>query len=127
MVHQRTEEQAGRLAVSTLAPAVLTIVMTGAGIVSPAGASILATGTGSAVAVPARSSDSGNGNGTVNEHSGNGRHNRNSFSINSPEINHGIQHITNTNVSGSTDTQAAFCKRRLRHCRISQRLVVFDP
>ena len=53
---------------------------------------------------------------------GNGRHNRNSVSINSPEfINRGIQHVTNTNVGGGNNTQASFCQKRFRHCRISQR------
>jgi hypothetical protein len=61
---------------------------------------------------------SGNGN-------GNGRNNRNSITVNSPEFNHGIQHITNTNASGFAANQAAFCKRKFRHCRINQRLNVF--
>ena len=60
----------------------------------------------------------GNGN-------GNGRHNKNSISVNSPQFNHGIQHITNTNASGFAANQAAFCKRKFRHCRINQRLNVF--
>jgi hypothetical protein len=63
---------------------------------------------------------SGNGN-------GNGRHNRNSISVNSPEFNHGIQHITNTNASGIAANQAAFCRKKFRHCRINQHLNVFDP
>ncbi|GAB2849996.1 hypothetical protein GCM10027176_61410 [Actinoallomurus bryophytorum] len=58
---------------------------------------------------------------------GNGRNNRNSITVNSPEYNHGIQHITNTNASGITNTQASFCKKKFRHCRISQRLNVFGP
>jgi hypothetical protein len=58
---------------------------------------------------------------------GNGRYNKNSVSVNSPTYSRGIQHITNTNVSGSTNTQAAFCKKKFRHCRINQRLNVFDP
>ena len=56
---------------------------------------------------------------------GNGRHNRNSVSVNGPTFNHGIQHVTNTNVSGNTVTQAGFCKGRFRHCRISQRSRAF--
>ncbi|MGH3374164.1 MAG: hypothetical protein ACRDP6_05455 [Actinoallomurus sp.] len=52
---------------------------------------------------------------------GNGRHNRNSVNVHSPEYNRGIQHITNTNVGGMNNTQASFCKWRFRHCRISQR------
>lgn len=66
----------------------------------------------------------GNGNGNGN---GNGRHNKNSLSINSPQFNRGIQHITNTNASGFAANQAAFCKRKFRHCRINQRLNIFDP
>jgi hypothetical protein len=52
---------------------------------------------------------------------GNGRHNRNSVTISSPEFNHGIQHITNTNVGGGNNTESSFCQKRFRHCRISQR------
>ena len=52
---------------------------------------------------------------------GNGRHNRNSVTISSPEYNHGIQHVTNTNVGGGNNTQASFCHKRFRHCWISQR------
>jgi hypothetical protein len=52
---------------------------------------------------------------------GNGRHNKNSVTINSPEFNHGIQHITNTNVGGGNNTEASFCQKKFRHCRISQR------
>jgi hypothetical protein len=63
---------------------------------------------------------SGGGGGGGNS-TGNGRHNRNSISINSPEFNRGIQHITNTNVGGGNNTQASFCQKRFRHCRISQR------
>lgn len=58
---------------------------------------------------------------------GNGRHNRNSVSVNSPTINHGIQHVTNTNIGGIANTQASFCKWKFRHCRISQRQKVFTP
>jgi hypothetical protein len=56
---------------------------------------------------------------------GNGRYNRNSITASSPTINHGIQHFNNTNIGGNTNTQAAFCKWRFRHCRIVQRLNVF--
>lgn len=62
----------------------------------------------------------GDGNGN-----GNGRYNRNSITASSPTINHGIQHFNNTNIGGNTNTQAAFCKWRFRHCRIAQRLNVF--
>ena len=66
----------------------------------------------------------GNGHGNGN---GNGKYNRNSISVNSPEDNHGIQHITNTNAGGIAANQASFCKRKFRHCRINQRLNVFGP
>jgi hypothetical protein len=60
-------------------------------------------------------------------HVGNGKHNKNSITNNSPTFNHGIQHISNSVAAGSANAQAAFCKRKLRHCRISQRMTVFDP
>ena len=63
----------------------------------------------------------GGGNGN-----GNGKYNKNSITANSPTFNRGIQHFNNTNISGSTNTQAAFCKWKFRHCRIVQRLTVFD-
>lgn len=53
--------------------------------------------------------------------SGNGRHNHTDVSVNSPTINRGIQHVTNTNVDGNTVTQASFCKGMFRRCRINQR------
>ena len=62
---------------------------------------------------------SGGGGGPVT--TGNGKHNRNAISVNSPEENFGIQHITNTNAGGGNNTQASFCKWKFRHCRISQR------
>ncbi|MFB9838849.1 hypothetical protein [Actinoallomurus acaciae] len=58
---------------------------------------------------------------------GNGRANHNSFIINSPSNSSDIQHIRNVNVGGTTVTPAAICKGRVRHCRIIQRLSVFDP
>lgn len=56
---------------------------------------------------------------------GNGRNNRNSVAVNSPEFNRGIQHVTNTNVDGNNITEASFCKWRLHHCRLSQRAKIF--
>jgi hypothetical protein len=53
---------------------------------------------------------------------GNGKHNKISSTVFSPTINHGLQQIANTNVSGSTNTQAAFCKKKTHICRISQKL-----
>jgi hypothetical protein len=55
---------------------------------------------------------------------GNGRHNKNVVENFSPEFNHGIQHVTNVNVSGNTSVQASFCKGRFRHCRFNQRTVL---
>lgn len=57
-------------------------------------------------------------------HTGNGRHNRNSVSVNSPSFDRGIQNITNTTAGGNSVAQAAFCKKKVRNCRISQRLKV---
>jgi hypothetical protein len=64
--------------------------------------------------------------GPASGNSGNGKFNKNSLSINSPNFLHGIQNIQNTTVSGTTPTQAAICKKKFRHCRITQRLIV-DP
>jgi hypothetical protein len=58
---------------------------------------------------------------------GNGRHNRNSVTVHSPQFNRGIQHVTNTNVGGVNNTQVSFCKGRFRHCWISQRQPTFFP
>jgi hypothetical protein len=69
-------------------------------------------------------SDSTNNNGFINLHVGNGKYNRTSSTVLSPTINHGFQQIANTNVSGQTITQTAFCKKKHRICRISQRLGV---
>lgn len=58
---------------------------------------------------------------------GNGKFNENLLSVKSPEFNHGIQHPTITPVGGVNNIQAAFCKRKFRHCRIVQRFNAFDP
>jgi hypothetical protein len=71
--------------------------------------------------VPAGQGDGGwAGNG-----SGNGRHNRNSFIINSPSMSHDVQHIRNVNVGGQTITPAALCKRPAGRCKIVQHIVVY--
>jgi len=72
------------------------------------------------------SSLTGGGSGSGGNNSGNGRHNRNSFIINSPSSSHDIQHVRNVNVDGNTVTAAAFCKRPVRHCKIVQKLATFD-
>jgi hypothetical protein len=69
----------------------------------------------------------GGGSGGPVDNLGNGRHNRNSFVINSPSISHDIQHIRNINVGGNTVTPAAMCKRHVRRCKIIQHLVVAYP
>lgn len=58
---------------------------------------------------------------------GNGKFNKNLLSVRSPDFTHGIQHIVYTDIGGITNTQASFCKRKFRHCRMVQRLNVFDP
>jgi hypothetical protein len=57
---------------------------------------------------------------------GNGSFNHNSFIINSPSSSHDIQHIRNVNVGGNTVTPAALCKHHVHHCKIIQRLNVWD-
>src|SRR3954454_14073144 len=66
-------------------------------------------------AVPA-----GDGNGIGNKIrviAGNGKFNKNYSAVIAPTINKGLQQISNTNVSGSTTTQTAICKRH-RVCKI---------
>lgn len=58
--------------------------------------------------------------------SGNGRHNKNSFSANSPAIQRGIQHVNNTNMGGKINGQAALCGKKRQHCKIYQKIVVLD-
>ena len=59
-------------------------------------------------------------------HNGNGKFNKNNFSVNSPSFPRGNQHIFNQNIGGQNSTQAALCKKKFRHCKIVQRLIV-DP
>lgn len=58
---------------------------------------------------------------------GNGKFNKNLLSVRSPQTNHGIQHTTYSDIGGITSTQASFCARKFRHCRIVQRINAFDP
>jgi hypothetical protein len=74
--------------------------------------------------LPLRARADGSGDRFV---AGNGKRNKTFVSSRSPEINHGIQNITNTEVDGIANTQASFCKRRFKHCRIVQRINSFDP
>ena len=66
----------------------------------------------------------GSGSGSPAGSYGNGRNNRNSIIINSPNWSHDIQHIRNINVGGNTVTPAAMCKKHVRRCTIIQRFVV---
>jgi hypothetical protein len=124
MVDERAAEQPALRSARLLTLTALVIVIMGAETLPAAGAN-------TAVFAPRSTAsmwhDHGGSNGPVHDSTGNGSHNRNEVSINSPTFNHGIQHITNTNVSGSTSTQASFCKKRFRFCRIHQRMVVLDP
>jgi hypothetical protein len=90
----------------------------------------LAPATGvSAAMVPAGGSGSGSaqGDSSVISRVGNGKFNKNSFSVNSPSLIRGHQNITNQNIGGQTATQNAICRRWFRHCRINQRMIVRDP
>ncbi|MGI8331972.1 hypothetical protein ACRYCC_18560 [Actinomadura scrupuli] len=60
--------------------------------------------------------------GPVSLRSGNGKFNRNNSTVLSPTINRGLQQVSNTNVSGKSITQVAFCKKRHRICKNSQKL-----
>jgi hypothetical protein len=63
----------------------------------------------------------GNGRtGRINMWGGNGRNNKNDWAVFSPNIIRGPQAMSHTNFGGQTNTQAAFCKRRHRVCKISQ-------
>lgn len=58
---------------------------------------------------------------------GNGSHNKNtSFLIGSPSFSHDVAHVRAANIGGVNVTPVAQCKRTPR-CRITQRVVVFDP
>lgn len=54
--------------------------------------------------------------------SANGKFNKSFSSAFNPTVNRGFQQVANTNVSGITNTQVAFCKRKHRSCRISQKM-----
>lgn len=71
--------------------------------------------------------DSGHGNSGAVDHNGNGKFNKNNFSVNSPSFPRGNQHIFNQNIGGQNPTQAALCKKKFRHCKILQRLVTSYP
>ncbi len=54
---------------------------------------------------------------------GNGRFNKTYSTVFSPTVNRGLQQVSNTNVSGKTNTQVGFCRKKHRVCKISQRLL----
>jgi hypothetical protein len=99
---------------------VLVIVISGA-IASPqVSANALAIRQGSLANVV---TGDGRGNcGHICVRSGNGKFNRNYSTVHSPTINRGLQQVSNTNVSGKTNTQVAFCKKKHRVCKIYQKL-----
>ena len=59
-----------------------------------------------------------------NGHDGNGRHNKNSITINSPTFNRGIQHTNNGNAGGKYNIEKAFCRAKLRKCKIIQKIII---
>lgn len=63
------------------------------------------------------------GSNRVAVRSGNGKFNKDNSSVLSPTINRGVQQVSNTNVSGRTITQVAFCWKKRHFCKISQRLL----
>jgi hypothetical protein len=109
---------ARRLALTTLV-----IVISGTSALPQASASAAAIPRGS-WATLASGGDNSHNKSHIILHIGNGKNNRASNTLLSPTINHGLQQISNTNVSGSTNTQAAFCKKKTHVCRISQKLWV---
>jgi hypothetical protein len=60
----------------------------------------------------------------VDGHNGNGKHNRNTFTTNSPTFNRGIQHVSHSNAGGINNIQAGFCKKTLRRCKTIQKVVI---
>jgi hypothetical protein len=86
----------------------------------------LVSGIGMSLHFSANASVTGRVAVKVHGHHGNGRHNKNIFSVHSPSTTHGIQHINNSNIGGYYNSQAALCKKRPRGCRISQKIVALD-
>jgi hypothetical protein len=66
--------------------------------------------------------DGGDSYGHISQRNGNGKFNKNYSTVNSPTVNRGLQQVSNTNLSGQTNTQVAFCRKKHRVCKISQRL-----
>ncbi|MBP2706186.1 hypothetical protein JOL79_20460 [Microbispora sp. RL4-1S] len=59
--------------------------------------------------------------GPVNSHNGNGRGNNNYSAVNSPTNMSGTQQIS-VSISTLANTQAAFCRKRTRGCKIVQNM-----
>ncbi len=57
---------------------------------------------------------------------GNGRHNRNTFSIKSPTRNSGYQHTNSGNAGGANSVQNALC-RGASVCRVTQNVTIVRP
>lgn len=58
---------------------------------------------------------------------GNGKLNRTYATVLSPTVNRGIQQVSNTNISGTTNDQVAFCHKKHRFCKIRQRIWAPHP
>ena len=69
----------------------------------------------------------GQGNGSVIIGNGSGRFVKNNLAVNSPTFARGNQHLFNQNVGGQNPSQLALCKRKVRGCRLIQRMVTYDP
>lgn len=75
--------------------------------------------------VPHRTGFAGDGHhnsGQVSMSGGNGRANRNFRQVLSHSVNTGAQQIQNANLSGKTNTQFGFCRKKNCVCKIRQRL-----
>jgi hypothetical protein len=105
----RAERKAGALDMGRLALVALAVIVSAA----------LAAPPASAQAVAARRP--GDDHGPVNSHNGNGTGNNNYLAFNSPTNLDGLQQVA-VNISTITNTQAAFCKKRTRHCKIVQKI-----
>lgn len=117
MAHHRIARLPSRMVRDALASLAVVITAVAA---APAIDANAATPTG-------RWSGSGHGNHNFVGHIGNGKFNKNNFSINSPTFVRGSQEISNQNIGGQNPTQAVLCKRKFRHCRVVQRIVTWDP
>lgn len=81
---------------------------------------------GMSPAVAAVITDHHTNDGHIALNTGNGKFNKNYSTVLSPTVNRGLQQVSNTNISGKTTTQVAFCKKKVHVCHISQRLWLPD-